>query len=278
MKRLIVVAIAAMALTGAACQKQQNTGTTPPPGGTDNANETVTNNESVNTNIPAVTTAQWQKSATGWTASGTPPACPTPLAIQSPVSVRLATSILYPGQTRGGNYKAHGGFRFDGLENSQVTVYAPLSGSVVEASRYIEAGETQYMFDIQTDCGLRFRFDHLLTLTPEFQTIADALPAAQVDDSRTTPVDPSIAVTVGQPIATAVGFAKAKNVSVDFGVYDLRQKNAASANAAYTASHDATYAQHALCWLNLLSSVDAAFVKDLPAADAAAGKTSDYCK
>lgn len=277
MKRFIVVAIAAIALTGAACQKQ-NTGTTPPPGGTDNSNQTVTNNESVNTNIPAVSAGEWQKSATGWTSSGTPPACPTPLAIQSPVSVRLATSILYPGQTRGGNYKAHGGFRFDGMDNSQVTVRVPLSGKVVEASRYIEAGETQYMFDIQADCGLRFRFDHLLTLSPEFQTIAEALPAAQVDDSRTTPVDPPIAVTAGQPIATAVGFAKTKNVAVDFGVYDLRQKNAASANAAYAASHDAAYAQHALCWFDLLPSEDAAYVKGLPAADAAAGKTSDYCK
>ena len=63
---------------------------------------------------PATPNGQWQLRETGWTyQGGEPPACPEPLEIPAPVDVHRATSILYPGQTRG-EYKPHGGFRFDG--------------------------------------------------------------------------------------------------------------------------------------------------------------------
>ena len=53
--------------------------------------------------------------------------CPTPL-LQTPVDLSKVTSILYPGQERGGNYKAHGGFGFDNATDNLVTVKIPLSG------------------------------------------------------------------------------------------------------------------------------------------------------
>ncbi len=208
-------------------------------------------------------------------AMGTPPTCPTPLTLTSPVDVSKATAILYPGQTRGGNYKAHGGFLFRGLANTDVSVKVPLDAQVVQGSRYIEQGEVQYLFDLQSPCGIRFRFDHLLTLSPAFAAWAEQLPAAEVNSSQTTIFQTPYAVKAGDVVATAVGFAKTKNVSVDFGVYDLRQKNAKSTDAAWAASHSPEQAHYAVCWLDWLSSSDSS--KALPGGDQTAGKTSDFC-
>ncbi|MFA6043064.1 MAG: hypothetical protein WCV85_01705 [Patescibacteria group bacterium] len=236
-----------------------------------NVNQMLAN---VNTGIAAGIV--WQKTGAGWTVLGNPPSCPDPLQLQSPVDVAKATAILYPGQTRGGNYKPHGGFRFSSATNT-VPVRAPLDAQLVEGSRYIEQGETQYLLVFQNPCGLRYRFDHLLTLAPAFATVVATLPAAQVDQSQTTAFANPVQVSAGDVIASAVGFAKTKNVSVDFGVYDLRQKNAASKNATWAASHDVEQAQYALCWLDLLPAAEVTTMKALPGADQTAGKTSDYC-
>src|SRR3989344_2788331 len=75
--------------------------------------------------------------------------CPT---LQSPVDTGLVTSVLYPGQLRGGEYKAHGGFRLDGLKTNDVVVRAPISAKLIRARRYIEIGELQYIFIFETDC------------------------------------------------------------------------------------------------------------------------------
>lgn len=220
----------------------------------------------------------WSYDGSDWKASGTPPACPEPLAIQSPVDVSLATAVLYPGQTRGGDYKAHGGIRFDGQKNDAIQVSAPMDAEVYEASRYIERGETQYLFVFIAPCGLMYRFDHLLTLSPAMRAIADTLPEAKPDDSRTTRIQPPVSVKAGDTIATAVGFVSGPNVSVDFGFYDLRKKNIASQNASYAVSHSVDQAQHAICWFDLLPAADAVKVKNLPAGDGVSGKSSDYCQ
>lgn len=224
------------------------------------------------------TTVSWSFNGTTWTASGSPPACPEPLLAISPVDVAKVTSILYPGQTRGGDYKAHGGFRFDAQQNTDVTVTAPLDAVIDSASRYIESGETQYLITFIHPCGMMYRFDHLLTLSPAMQAIADTLPVAKVNDSRTTFIISGASVKVGDTIATAVGFKQTSNFAVDFGLYDLRNKNVAAANTAYASSHRADQAHHALCWLNLLPAADAAKVKTLSGGDQTSGKTSDYCQ
>ncbi len=204
--------------------------------------------------------------------------------MQSPVDVSLVTAVLYPGQVRGGDFKPHGGFRFDGLKNDEVTVTAPYDATVTDGSRYIEQGEVQYMFDFVTSCGVNYRLDHLKTLSPRFQAIAEKLPEAKVDDSRTTSLGPDVAIMVdaGEVIATAVGFAagdNGPNVSFDFGVYNLINRNNASKDSAWAAQHadEKDQAYYAVCWLDLLPAADAATVKALPAGDGSAGKTSDYC-
>jgi len=200
--------------------------------------------------------------------------CPTPL-LQTPVDLSKVTSILYPGQERGGNYKAHGGFGFDNATDNLVTVKIPLNGKITRVVRYREMGEIQYLFEFDGNCGVSFRFDHLRKLTPKFEAVVNVFPIKE--DTRTDPVNPPVAVTVGEVIATEVGFLN--NVSVDFGVYDMRQKNEASKDPVWASAHSQYPADsYGICWLNSLPQNDSVAVKLLPSRDAKNGKTSDYCK
>jgi hypothetical protein len=202
-------------------------------------------------------------------------ACPTPL-LQTPVDLSRVTSILYPGQERGGNYKAHGGFGFDNATDNLVTVKIPLSGKITRVVRYRELGEVQYLFEFEGNCGVSFRFDHLRKLTAKFEAVVNVFPIKE--DTRTDLVNPPVAVTVGEVIATEVGFLN--NVSVDFGVYDMRQKNEASKNSAWASAHSQFPADsYGICWFDSLPQADSVAVKLLPSRDGThSGKTSDYCK
>ena len=190
--------------------------------------------------------------------------CPNPLVIQTPVDLEKATSILYPGQVRGGDFKRHGGFRFDDSKNDEIEVRAPIDSSLVAASRYIEQGEVQYLFDFETSCGIKYRFDHLLKLSQKFKEAVDKLPQAKENDSRTTNINPQITVQTDEIIATAVGVQKDQNVFVDFGVYKETIFGPPNANA--------------VCWFDLLPADDTQKIKGLPASDSQSGKTSEYCK
>ncbi|HJQ08672.1 MAG TPA: hypothetical protein VJ836_04300 [Candidatus Saccharimonadales bacterium] len=231
---------------------------------------------------------RWENtSERSWMAlNGTPPACPEPLRLSSPADLTKATAILYPGQERrgsfigmGGNYKPHGGFRFDGLNNNQVTVKVPMDGYVYRGSQYLIDGEIQYTFDIVHPCGIMVRLGHLQALSDTFKAIADKFPPAAEGDSRTERVQPVVWVKAGDTVATAAGLART-NTFFDLGVFDLRKTNEASKNAAYQQKHVDTkeHTWHAVCWFDMLSSNDAKKVRSLPAGDPAAGKTSDYCK
>ena len=201
-------------------------------------------------------------------------ACPTPL-LQTPVDLSRVTSILYPGQERGGNYKAHGGFGFDNATDNLVTVKIPLNGKISRVVRYREMGEIQYLFEFDGNCGVSFRFDHLRKLTPKFEAVVNVFPIKE--DTRTDPVNPPVAVTVGEVIATEVGFLN--NVSVDFGVYDMRQKNEASKDPVWASAHSQYPADsYGICWLNSLPQADSAVVNLLPGRDGKFEKKSDYCK
>lgn len=222
----------------------------------------------------------WSHNGTTWQASGKPPTCPNPVRFsQAPSDLSKATAVLYPGQTRGGNYKPHGGLRYPDGQN-KVAVKAIYDGNVVEGARYIEAGETQYMFTIVNDCGIAYRFDHLLSLSPKFQSLAVKLPAAQPNDSRTTKFNSPTSIKAGEVVATAVGFTNNGNASYDLGVYDLRSTNQAAQNAAYRAKHQNILSQagYALCWLDMFSANDSAILAALPGGDMTSGKQSDYCK
>ncbi len=219
----------------------------------------------------------------------TPPACPDPLVLDLPTpDFAKATSIAYPGQSRvgkfeglGGNYKAHGGIRFQDNPDNNIRVVMPFNGSVVSATKDLVEGEYQYGFRIINACGVMISFGHLHDLTPELKAIADKLPDRPAGDSRATKIEPAVPFKRGDTVATVIGFTNSKNVGFDYGVYDLRTNNEASKDEAYRAAHGGQPAEtafHGLCWLDNLNEADKAAAKRLPGTDQVAGKQSDYCK
>ena len=213
------------------------------------------------------------------------PSCPETIIFDLPIDISKATSVLYPGQNRGGEYKAHGGFRFENSLPSDIIVTAPIDAKVIAGARYpVNTGDIQYTFDFENDCGIRYRLGHLLTLSPKFQAIVGKFPMPTGLDSRTTQVYPPVEIKKGETIATAVGMTKdgtsknGNNTFVDWGVYDYRQKNEVSKNSSWLATHTSETYQHAVCWFDWISPTDKTKVLSLPAADDISGKQSDYCK
>jgi hypothetical protein len=215
-----------------------------------------------------------------WQASGAPPPeCPEPLVFSAPVDVNLASGIIYPGQIRGGDYKPHGGFRFDDLGSNSVDVYAPIDANLFRASRHLESGELQHSLFFINDCGIMYKLDHLRQLTGKFEEILNAIPMGEEGDSRTTEVSPAVFVAKGDHIATKVGFESSMNVFLDFGVYDLRETNGVYYDSDFRSMHPSIdeYGAYALCWIDYLDEEDKVIVQSLPASGIE-GNMSDYCK
>lgn len=211
--------------------------------------------------------------------------CPDPFVFPLPIDISKATSILYPGQVRGGDFKAHGGFRFDNSLPADILVTAPIDAKVIAGARYpVITGDVQYTFDFEHPCGIRYRLGHLLTLSPKFQEIAEKFPMPKEMDSRTTQVYPPIEIKQGEVVATAVGTTKdgsskdGTNTFLDWGVYDYRQKNESSKDSVWAASHLSDTYQYAVCWFDWISPEDREKVLALPSSDSQSGKASDYCK
>lgn len=204
--------------------------------------------------------------------------CPTPLIFDMPVDINKVTSVLYPGQYRSGEYKPHGGFRFDSSKNNEITVTAPYDAKVTSGGRYTVEGDLQYTFNFQTSCDLQYRLGHLLTLSPKFAAIAETLPSPKEGDSRTVDINKDVEVKKGEVIATGVGLTKNTNTFLDWGIYDYTQPNEASQNGQWLAKHNFDTATHALCIFDYLSSSDREKLLSLPAADYQSGSQSDYCK
>lgn len=252
-----------------------------PPSGAAAASRPLTKPAAKATTKPAPKRAvRWMLAQRGWQASGgTPPACPTPLRLSAPVDLAKVTSILYPGQFRGGVYKPHGGFRLDGTPNDAVQVRLPLAGSIVRGARYLAEGEVQYTFDVVHPCGIMVRVGHLAALPKDMQAIAGRWPTPS-EDSRTSWVEPPVAVAQGHLVGTAVGIRVTANTFFDLGVYDLRRTNPRAQDAAWRAAHagDRELGWHAVCWLDLLSPADRTRALSLPPGDPTSGRSSDFCK
>jgi hypothetical protein len=236
-------------------------------------------------NVPSISNNMtWTFDGDSWQASGNPPACPDPLEFPAPVDVNLVSGILYPGQERGGDYKPHGGFRFDNHTNNEVDVYAPMDGNLFKAARHLEYGEVQYSLYFINDCGIMYKLDHMRELTAKFNEILNNIPMGGEGDSRTTEIRPAVFVAKGEHVATKIGFEnfpggyKDKNVFVDFGLYDLRKTNGVNYDSVFRAKYPNIneYGTYAVCWFDYLSNVDEAIVRNLPASGDK-GKMSDYC-
>lgn len=237
-----------------------------------------------------------------WTADGkgswlsipynvAPASCPDPLVFNTPTpQLSKATAVWYPGQTRlttGATtpvYASYGGLRFDKSKNTDITVTMPFNGYVYRGGQYLVGNEVQYAFDIANACGVMIHLDHLHTLSPNLQAVADTLPAAAAGNSKTTAITPVVGFNSGDVLATAVGLQNTtpRTVSFDFGIYDLRRPTKLAGTSAYRTAHaaaaDAEYSYYGLCWLNLFDNPNDTILHRLPAADTTAGKQSDYCK
>jgi len=204
------------------------------------------------------------------------PACPGDLSgyfKQKPVDLALVTGIGPPGQVRGGNYKGHGYFR---VSSNDTPVVTPAAATLYEGSRYVEAGEVQYLLYFRTSCGLVFLLDHVLQPAARALAAYAGKPEAKPDDSRTYSLGP-VTFAAGERVADAVGFRTTGNASVDFGVYDPSKPNAASKRAGFRGNAGTWRDANALCWYELFAPADGVRIRSLVGVGATEGAQSDIC-
>jgi hypothetical protein len=220
--------------------------------------------------------------------SGTAPKCKDPLKFDnSPIDISKASAVLLPGQYRGFNYKPHGGFGLVASTKGQTEVKMPMDGRIVGLTRYLESPDKalQYIVTFENDCGIAIKFDHLNTLSPRLQAVAETMPEAKLDDTRSDPNNkpkPEL-FKAGEVIATVVGHPNIGNYGFDFGITDYRQANEISKNSAWTALHQQFPASewYGVCWFDMLPDADASVVKEMSLRVVNPNKpnvVSDYCK
>jgi len=54
--------------------------------------------------------------------------------------------------------------------------------TITRASQHLGGGERKFLFEFVNDCGVMYRFDHLLELSPTLQLMASILPSATAGD------------------------------------------------------------------------------------------------
>ena len=217
---------------------------------------------------------RWSFNSSTWPAA---PDCVEPLVLQTPVDMNIVTAALWPGQPRP-HYVAHGAFRFEPNVTNDVTVSAPIGSHLVQASRRFEAeGDAeQYLLFFSVPCGFYYRLDHVRVMPSKLAEALKELPPATLGDSRTTFIDPPLWIEQGEVVATSVG-ASLSNVSLDFGLYDVRTLNDVTPNPAWADlfAGDKPWAQHGVCFFDYLPEEDGEIMRSLPTGKE--GRTSDYC-
>jgi hypothetical protein len=218
---------------------------------------------------------------------GTAPACKEPLVFDyDPVDLTKAESIGMPGVYINYSYKVHGGIRLPADSEGTADIRLPLDGTLVGIKRYYEGSpaELQYLVSFENDCGIKVYFDHLYTLSPALQALAEQTPEPTVNDSRSNPADapPRTKFKAGDVVATRVGFPQTDNYGFDFGVVDYRQENEITKNPKWASLHN-EYKEsewYGVCWLDMLPG--AAKAKTLIKLQTDTRRTqkfvSDYCK
>jgi hypothetical protein len=280
---LAVVAIAACIVAGIAALSSDS------PGQTGQNNQSPDNSGSQSS---GGTGWQYDQNKLEWSfVNGAAPKCPEPLLSVTPVDLSKVTAVGLPGAYRGYSYKAHGGFRLVDGTGGTADLRVPMDTYLTGITRYYESipgmePELQYLLDFENDCGIAMRFDHVATLTPAMQALAEKTPEPKLNDTRGTPGQfEKVALKAGDVIATQLGFPKAKNYGFDFGVYDYRSRNEISGNQKWADIHKEYSAQHyhGICWLPLLPGGDAAKAEAMAKdrnnynSNKPFNLTSDYC-
>lgn len=220
-----------------------------------------------------------------WSVKGEPPTCPDPLVFKTPVNTAQVTSIGYPGQIRSYQrsygFKSSGSFRFD-TSDGRADVYVPFDAKLTRVAPAFRLGEYQYGFEFVAPCGIWYSFGHLRELTPKFKDIADSFPVITDNPDGSPPkvqfydVNPSVPVTAGEKIATAVGYAQQNNFFIDFTVLDLRHTNGKKIRDEWKQYAD-SFDRYGICWLENISEVDREYFRKLHNGNVESGTKSDYC-
>ncbi len=219
---------------------------------------------------------------------GKAPACKEPLKFDyTPIDISRATSVGFAGTYRGFNYKVHGGFGFAEDFNGTQDVRLPMDATLSGLVRYYEGDppDLQYHVSFENDCGIMFYFDHLYTLSPQLQALAEQTPEPRLDDTSSSPADapPRIKLKAGDIIATATGQPKVNRAGFDFGVVDYRKRNEISKNTEWARLHSEFESSewYGVCWFNMLPGADAEKAKELSRVQGdtrrVAKHVSDYC-
>jgi hypothetical protein len=241
------------------------------------------------TNVPGSDTA----STVVWQSNGVDGFAPTPPGVAVPDCVDMVWQLplrdfalvegrLEPGQIRGGDYKAHGGFR---MKSTDVEVFSAISGYITNVSAYLQdangnagVGEVQYLIEIQHPCGMQVRYDHLKILSAPIQQVFADNGVAVGKDSRTTPIQPPVPIQAGDLLATGVGLTETgSNYFFDFGAYDLRapQPSKRSSEELLAMGASGVLGRYGLCWYDLFGSEYAKTIRSIPIGSTERG--SDYC-
>ena len=192
---------------------------------------------------------------------------------RTPVDLSLVTSVSPPGQLRGNDYKGHGLFR---VPSTETTVVMPAAAELYEGSRYIQSGEVQYLLYFRLPSGLVFIFDHVLDPSAQVLAAFEGAPAPPVDDSRTYALIRT-SFAAGEVVATAIGFRADGNAFLDFGVYDLTTRNAASASAGFAGDPTGWRDANALCWYAMFGPEAEAAIRAVVATASMESGASDIC-
>jgi len=134
--------------------QHSNTGaaTAPEPTQAPHESQQSTSNDVHADSADTTSGVQWWSREMTWSPNGTPPDCPEPFVVQTPVDINMVVAALWPGQVRGG-YVPHGGFRFDSNDRHDITVQAPIDSYLVQGSQYLANGDKQYLLSFSVPCG-----------------------------------------------------------------------------------------------------------------------------
>jgi hypothetical protein len=256
--------------------QSQNITSVPTPPAPHQENQLNQNHEAKQDNSRSNTPIIWSFNGTSWSSNSTPPECPNPYIIQTPIDVNKVTAALWPGQVRG-DYKGHGGFRFNDTDGANINVRAPVDSYLVQASQYLSGGDKQYLLFFSVPCGYFYRFDHIRTLPENLQEALKDLPPAIEGNSRTTRLNPPLFIRQGEIVGTSVGIFPS-NIFVDFGLYDVRSPNNITPNPTWKNlfQQDIQFGHYGVCFFDYLPADHEQILKSLPTGKE--GKTSDYCK
>lgn len=203
--------------------------------------------------------------------------CSSTPRILLPVEYTSIFSLSYPGIERDGSYITTSRLKLKSSTN-EVKLYLPFKAQLVEGSRYLEQGETQYMLSFETVCKFRVTYDHLSVVALEFLDDISRLPV-QSSTTKSLVKISGKEYDSGAVVATRAGFVVANNTFFDFGLYNDNSVNTISGDNAWSISplHKSDNATHGICWVNYLSGADKANVETILQPDPIT-KTGDYCK